>query len=128
MKKLFIVILLVLLIWLAATPAMASKVFFPKGFTPSILSLYDLGHTKSWWEGLAIAVIGVKDYAYLDVGVLTIIKETTPEIGVSFDIPKVLSLLPVIPNIALPVTIGYGIARNFRDACTMHGFTIRKSW
>lgn len=128
MKKLFVVILLVLLIWLAATPAMASKIFLPKGLTPSIISLYDVAKTKLWWEGVALPLLGVLDYAYLDVGLLTIIEKTTPEVGISFNVPKILSLLPGIPNVGLPVTVGYGISRNTRDACTMHGFTIRKSW
>jgi len=131
MPQLWIVIvaiLLVGLILLSAIPASASKVFLPKGFTPSIISLYDLGPTKDWWEGLGLPLLGYKDYVYFDVGILTVIKETTPEAGISFDVPRILSLLPGIPYVNLPVTVGYGISRNVRDECTMHGFTIRKSW
>ena len=65
MKKLIVAILLV---GLLASPAFASGLFFPKGFTPSLISLYDFGETKAWWEGLALPVMGAKDYVYLDFG------------------------------------------------------------
>lgn len=126
MKKILVAILLV---GLLASPAFASGLFFPKGFTPSLLSLYDFGPTNAWWEGSALPVIGVKDYVYLDFGGLTVIEKTTPIIGFSFNIPKVLSLFPGIKvEIAGLITLGYGVARNFRDKVTMHGLTIRKSW
>jgi len=126
MKKLLVVSLLVCLL---AGPALAGGLFFPKGFTPSLLSLYDLGGTKAWWEGLCVPVIGAKDYAYLEFGALTVIETTTPTLGISFDVPKILSMLPGI-TIEIPgmITIGYGIARNIRDKVTLHGITIRKSW
>ena len=130
MKKLFVVILILLVaLILVATPAKADGLFFPKGFTPNLLSLYDLGATKDWWEGLVVPVIGAKDYAYLEFGALTVIDKTTPVLGVSFNVPKILSLFPgVTVEIKGLVTVGYGIARNLRDKVTMHGVTIRKSW
>jgi len=126
MRKLLIVFLLVIFFSRVAH----AGIFFPRGFTPSILSLYDLGKTKAWWEGPVLAVLGAKDYVYLDFGALTVIEKTTPVGGISFNIPKILALLPGIPDIEIKglVTIGYGISRNIRDACTMHGLTIRKSF
>lgn len=129
LPEIWIVVVAILLVVLMVSVAKAEGLFFPKGFTPNLLSLYDLGATKAWWEGLALPVVGVKDYVYLEFGALTVIEKTTPEVGVSFNVPKILSLLPGVKlEITGLVTIGYGIARNIRDKVTMHGVTIRKSW
>ena len=125
MKKLIIALLLVILFSGIAN----AGIFFPKGFTPGLMSLYDFGATKAWWEGLFIPVLGASDYVYLEGGALTVIEKTTPAVSFSFNIPKILSLIPgVTVEIKGFVTIGYGVARNLRDKVTMHGLTIRKSF
>jgi len=125
MKKLITVVLLVAF----CVGISNAGVFFPKGFTPGLMSLYDFGATKAWWEGLFIPILGASDYVYLEGGALTTIEKTTPAISVSFNVPKILSLIPgVTVEIKGLVTIGYGIARNLRDKCTMHGLTIRRSF
>jgi len=124
-KKLIVILLLVILFSGIAN----AGIFFPKGFTPGLMSLYDFGATKAWWEGLFIPVLGASDYVYLEGGALTVIEKTTPALGVSFNVPKILSLIPGVKvEITGLITIGYGIARNLRDKCTMHGITIRKSF
>jgi len=117
MKKIIVTILLV---GLLTMPLMAERIILPSG--PRAISMYDFNKTHAFWDGLFLPVAGYRELIYLDAGFLTIIEETTPAIGLSANIPNVLSLIPGVSlKISEPVTFGGAVSYNFRNQYWMSG-------
>ncbi len=117
MKRLLVAILLV---GLFVGSALAEPILLPVG--PRAVSMYDWGETDAFWNGLFLPVAGYRELVYLDVGFLTVIEETTPAIGLSANIPNLLSLIPgVSMKISEPITFGWAISYNFRSQYWMNG-------
>jgi len=118
MKKILVVA--VLLVGLLVGSALAEPILLPAG--PRAVSMYDWGETDSFWDGLFLPVAGYREILYLDVGFLTVIEETTPAIGLSANIPNLLSLIPgVSMKISEPITFGWAVSYNFRSKYWMNG-------
>ena len=119
-KKLTVAVLLVLFL---VTPLMAESIFLPSG--PRAISLYDFNRTHQWWNGVALVLLGYKDLVYLDGGLMTVIEQTTPAVGLSANIPNLISLIPGIElNISEPLTFGYAVSYNLRDGYWMSGIYV----
>ena len=117
MKRLLVAVLLV---GLLVGSALAEPVLLPAG--PRAVSMYDWGESKAFWDGLFLPVAGYRELLYLDVGFLTVIEETTPAIGLSANIPNLLSLIPgVTMKISEPITFGWAVSYNFRSKYWMNG-------
>jgi hypothetical protein len=120
MKRLLVAILLVGLLVSPLWAEGLKELILPSG--PRAISLYDWNKTNAFWDGLFLPVAGYRELVYLDVGFLTVIEETTPALGVSLNIPNVLSLIPGVSlKISEPVTFGYAASYNFRNKYWMSG-------
>jgi len=127
MPQLWIVVVAILLVGLLVCSASAETVILPG--ESRVVSFYDFNETHQIWDGLMYSVASYvyagKELFYLDGGLLTIIEETTPAIGISGNIPNLLSLIPGINmNIGETVTFGGAVSYNFRDGHWMSGLYI----
>ena len=112
--------MVVLLLLLVGSFVHAEKIILPSG--PRIVTAYDLIETNKFWDGVFLPLAGYKELVYLDVGALTVIEETTWAIGISANVPNLLSLIPgVTINLKDPITFGWTSSYNFRSKYWMGG-------
>jgi len=125
MKKFLVVILL---LGMLAMPVLADVNIrlIPSG--PRPISMYDFATTKAWWNGFAYSLVLFWDILCIDATALTVVEETTPGLGGSIDIPKLLSVIPGIDIDLGVLTIGGTGTYNFRNSYWMAGVSIGRAF